>query len=63
METSTGVLTPLTDTVDKTLSQVDSVVAQVGEALDPVVPVVRSLRRCLNGSPDDRRKILPSRAS
>ena len=40
METSTSVLTPLTDTVDQTLSQVDSVVVQVGEALDPVVPVV-----------------------
>jgi RNA polymerase sigma-70 factor (ECF subfamily) len=39
VETSTGVLTPLTDTVDQTLSQVDSVVAKVGEALDPVVPV------------------------
>jgi hypothetical protein len=40
VETSTSVLTPLTDTVDQTLSQVDSVVVQVGEALDPVVPVV-----------------------
>jgi hypothetical protein len=40
VETSTSVLTPLTDTVDQTLSQADSVVAQVSEALDPVVPVV-----------------------
>jgi hypothetical protein len=42
-ETSTGALTPVTDNVDKTLAQVDSVVAQAGEALEPVVPALPPL--------------------
>jgi RNA polymerase sigma-70 factor (ECF subfamily) len=43
VETSTGVLTPVTNTVNQTLAEVDSGVDQVGEALEPALPVVPAL--------------------